>query len=87
VSTLRSQMDTVSGNSSRFEPRTNDLVKLRDAQVLLTILAIAFLLQIFTPLRLNTDPVTLLSMAESAAHVGGFLDDEAKRNLGGRVFL
>jgi hypothetical protein len=66
------------GNSPRFELRTSDLVKLRAAQFLLTILAITFLLQVFTPLRLNTDAVTLLSMAESAAHGGGFLDDGAK---------
>jgi len=52
-------------------------VKLR-ANILLTILAIGFLLQIFTPLRLNTDAVTLLSMADSAAHGGGFLDDGEK---------
>ena len=71
-------MDSLGGNSSRFEPRTNNLVKLRAAQILLTILAIGFLLQIFTPLRLNTDAVTLLSMAESAAHGDGFLDDGAK---------
>lgn len=35
----------------------------------------SFLLQIFTPLRVNTDAVTLLSMADSAAHGGGFLED------------
>jgi len=52
-----------------------DLVKLRAATVLLAILAFAFVLQIFTPLRLNTDAVTLLSMAESAAHGGAFLED------------
>ena len=78
MSTLNSQMDTVSENSSRFEPRANNLVKLRAAQVLLTILAVAYLLQIVTPLRLNTDAVVLLSMAESAAHGDGFLDDGVK---------
>jgi hypothetical protein len=41
-------------------------------------LAIGFWLQIFTPLRLTTDAVTLLSMGESAVHGGGFLDDGKK---------
>jgi len=52
-----------------------DILKVRAALVLLAILAFGFLLQIFTPLRLNTDAVSLLSMAESAVHGGGFLDD------------
>jgi hypothetical protein len=39
---------------------------------------LAFGCKIFTPLRLTTDAVTLLSMAESAAHGGGFLDDGEK---------
>jgi hypothetical protein len=55
--------------------RAGDLVKVRAALVVLAILAFAFLLQIFTPLRLNTDAVTLLSMADSAAHGGAFLED------------
>src|SRR5262245_45619549 len=52
-----------------------NILKLRALLVLLTILAIGFLLQTFTPLRINTDAVTLMSMAESAAHGRGFLDD------------
>jgi hypothetical protein len=68
-------MKTVSRKSTApLAAITGDIVKLR-AIVLLTILAIGFWLQIFTPLRLNTDAVALLSMAESAAHGGGFLDD------------
>ena len=71
-------METASANSSQFEARRRDRVKLRAAQALLTILAISFLLQIFTPLRLNTDAVTLLSMADSASHGNGFLEDGEK---------
>ena len=56
----------------------SDGFKLRAVQALLALLAISFLLQIFTPLRLNTDAVTLLSMADSASHGNGFLDDGEK---------
>jgi len=55
-----------------------DLVKLRFSQGLLLLLAICFALQVFSPLRLNTDAIVLLSMGESAAHGGGFLDSEQK---------
>ena len=42
------------------------------------LLAICFVLQVFSPLRLNTDAIVLLSMGESAAHGGGFLDSGQK---------
>ena len=44
------------------------------ARILLLLLAIGFLLQLNSPLRLNTDAVVLLSMGDSAAHNGGFLN-------------
>ena len=50
----------------------------RLSQGLLLLLAICFVLQIFSPLRLNTDAIVLLSMADSAAHGGGFLDSGQK---------
>lgn len=46
----------------------------RFSQGLLLLLAICFVLQIFSPLRLNRDAIVLLSMGDSAAHGGGFLD-------------
>ena len=39
------------------------------------LLAVCYLAQIFTPLRVNDDAVTLLSEAESVAHHNGFLSD------------
>lgn len=36
------------------------------------------MLQVFSPLRLNTDATVLLSMGESAARGGGFLDSGQK---------
>jgi len=53
---------------------TRDSAVFRFSQSLLLLLAICFLLQVFSPLRLNNDAITLLSMGESAAHGGGFLD-------------
>lgn len=50
----------------------------RFPQGLLLLLAICYLLQVFSPLRLNADAVTLLSMGDSAAHGGGFLDSGQK---------
>ena len=50
----------------------------RFSQGLLLLLAICFVLQIFSPLRLNTDAIVLLSMGDSAAHGGGFLDGGQK---------
>ena len=50
----------------------------RISQGLLLLLAICFGLQIFSPLRLNTDAIVLLSVADSAAHGNGFLDDGQK---------
>lgn len=49
-------------------------VKYRDSKILLLLLAICFALQIFSPLRLNNDAIVLLSMGQSAAHGGGFLN-------------
>ena len=40
---------------------------------ILLVLAIVYSLQIFTPLRLSTDTIVLLSAAQSAAHGGGLL--------------
>ena len=45
---------------------------------LLLLLGICYLLQVFSPLRLNTDAIAILSMGESAAHGGGFLDSGQK---------
>lgn len=55
-----------------------DRAKYRCAQGLLLLLGVCFLLQVFSPLRLNTDAITLLSMGDSAAHGGGFLKDGQK---------
>jgi hypothetical protein len=55
-----------------------DSVRYRSSQGLLLLLAICFGLQIFSPLRLNTDAIVLLSVADSAAHGNGFLDDGQK---------
>src|ERR1035437_1275896 len=66
---------------SRPQPRAvrvADPVRYRFSQGLLLLLAICFLLQVFSPLRLNTDAIILLSMGESAAHGGGFLDSGQK---------
>lgn len=56
-------------------------LKYRFSLSLLVLLAICFLLQVFSPLRLNNDAITLLSMGESAAHGGGFLNDGQKTFL------
>jgi hypothetical protein len=42
---------------------------------ILAFLAVCYLAQIFTPMRINDDAVTLLSEAESVAHNAGFLSD------------
>ncbi len=55
-----------------------DPVRYRFSQGLLLLLAICFVLQIFSPLRLNTDATVLLSMGESAAQGGGFSDGGQK---------
>src|SRR5579862_5389355 len=55
-----------------------DSTRYRISQIVLLLLGIFFVLQVFTPLRLNTDAMVLLSMGESAAHGGGFLDDGQK---------
>jgi hypothetical protein len=45
----------------------------RLAQALVALLALGYLVQIATPLRLHADSIVLLSVAETAAHGGGFL--------------
>jgi hypothetical protein len=42
----------------------------------LLLLTFLFALQVFSPLRLNTDAIVLLSMGDSAAHGGGFYFEE-----------
>jgi hypothetical protein len=69
------------GSRSRPQRRAiivADSVIFRFSQGLLLLLAICFVLQIFSPLRLNTDAIVLLSVGESAAHGGGFLDSGQK---------
>jgi hypothetical protein len=69
------------GSGSRSQPRkvvAADAVMFRFSQGLLLLLAICFVLQIFSPLRLNTDAIVLLSMGDSAAHGCGFLDGGQK---------
>src|SRR5215469_6088119 len=62
-------------NRLRHQPtRTPDSIRFRCSQGLLLLLSICFVLQVFTPLRLNNDAIVLLSMGESAAHGNGFLD-------------
>src|SRR5215467_13605815 len=51
-----------------------DSVKYRCSQGLLWFLAACFAVQVFSPLRLTNDAITLLSMGDSAAHGGGLLD-------------
>jgi hypothetical protein len=46
----------------------------RSSRIVLLALVMCFVLQVFSPLRLNTDAIILLSMAESAAQGHGFLD-------------
>lgn len=55
-----------------------DLVRYRLSQGLLLLLAICYLLQVFSPLRLNGDAIVLLSTGEFAAHGGGFFDTGQK---------
>jgi hypothetical protein len=54
------------------------LVSYRLAQGILLLLGFFFVFQAFSPLRLNTDAVVLLSMGESAAHGHGFLNNGQK---------
>lgn len=53
-------------------------VRYRSVRILLLSLAICFALQVFSPLRLNNDSLVLLSMGDSAAHGGGFLNGGQK---------
>ena len=50
----------------------------RLAQGVLALVAISFLVQIVSPLRLNADSIVLLSMTDSAVHGGGFTLDGQK---------
>jgi hypothetical protein len=45
-------------------------------RVFILLLASCFLFQVFSPLRLNSDAIVLLSMADSAANGHGFRDNE-----------
>jgi hypothetical protein len=55
-----------------------DRVRLRLAKALLVVISVCFTVQVFSPLRLNTDATVLLSMGASAAQGRGFLDDGEK---------
>lgn len=73
------EMPTSGGSSPQWHPAIiADSVRLRFSQGLLLLLAICFVLQAFSPLRLNTDAIVLLSMGDSTAHGGGFLDSGQK---------
>ena len=58
--------------------KITDSIRFRFSLALLLVLAVCFVLQVVSPLRLNTDAIVLLSMGESGAHGGGFLDDGQK---------
>jgi hypothetical protein len=76
------EMATDSGSRTQWPTAIiADSVRYRSSQILLLVLAICFVLQVFSPLRLNNDAITLLSMGESAAHGGGFLNDGQKTFL------
>jgi hypothetical protein len=60
-------------SGTRFHPST-----LWASRLLLVILVISFVAQVFSPLRLCTDCLVLLSMARSAAENTGFLDHGEK---------
>ena len=52
--------------------------KRRLSQALLFLIATCYLVQVLSPLRINTDAVTLLSIARSASQGTGFLDSGQK---------
>ncbi len=56
-------------------------VRYRFSQGLLILLAFCFVIQVFSPLRLNTDAIVLLSMGESAAHGNGFVGDSGQTTV------
>jgi hypothetical protein len=62
----------------QIETKITDSIRFRFSLALLLVLAFCFVLQVVSPLRLNTDAIVLLSMGESGAHGGGFLDDGRK---------
>ena len=62
----------------QIEAKITDSIRFRFSLALLLVLAFCFVLQVVSPLRLNTDAIVLLSMGESGAHGGGFLDDGLK---------
>jgi len=64
--------DSEDGQSSRRLTPFDALMR-RTWQCALLLLIACYALQIFSPLRLNTDSIILLSMADSVAHGGGFL--------------
>ena len=62
----------------QIKAKITDSIRFRFSLALLLVLAFCFVLQVVSPLRLNTDAIVLLSMGESGAHGGGFLDDGQK---------
>ena len=62
----------------QIEAKITDSIRFRFSLALLLVLAVCFVLQVVSPLRLNTDAIVLLSMGESGAHGEGFLDDGQK---------
>lgn len=74
---LPSNSEELSGIGSRSQERAVTIansLRYRFAQGLLALLAICFVLQAFSPLRLNPDAIALLSVGESVAHGRGFFD-------------
>jgi hypothetical protein len=74
---LPSNSEELSGIGSRSQERAVTIansLRYRFAQSLLALLAICFVLQAFSPLRLNPDAIALLSVGESVAHGRGFFD-------------
>jgi hypothetical protein len=61
------------GRSSRRSKPIQALTRFSGQGALLVLIA-CYALQTLSPLRLNTDSIVLLSMADAAAHGGGFLD-------------
>ncbi len=74
---LPSNSEELSGIGSRSQERAVTIansLRYRFAQSLLALLAICFVVQAFSPLRLNPDAIALLSVGESVAHGRGFFD-------------
>ena len=68
----------VTGIDTRPERRAviiADSVRYWFSQGLLLLLAFCYVLQVFSPLRLNNDAIVLLSIGESVAQGGGFFEN------------